>query len=117
MKKTIKDVVREIITEDMLIEHYDGIANGLKFISNWYMPEIKNFIIVFWYYEDINGIMCDDSRRNASKLHYSAVIYEDMEEIDVCDRIDITDFEGKGTEKLFAEFKELVSTGEINYEN
>lgn len=28
MKKTIKDVVRETITEDMLIKHYDGISRG-----------------------------------------------------------------------------------------
>lgn len=107
-KETIKNVVRETITEDMLIEHYDGISNEAKFISKWYMQEIKNTIIVYWYYEDVNGIMCDDSRSKASNLHYTAVIYGDMGDVTICDSIDITDFEEKGTEKMFADFKELI---------
>lgn len=115
MSKTceaIKDVVRKTITEDMLIEHYDGISNGVRFISKWYMKEIKNTIIVYWCYDDINGIMCTDSRNNAAKLRYRADIYGDMEDITVCDSIDITDFEDKGTEKLFAELNELFEVSD-----
>lgn len=115
MSKTceaIKDVVRKTITEDMLIEHYDGISNGARFISKWYMKEIKNTIIVYWYYNDINGIMCMVSRNNAAKLRYRADIYGDMEDITVCDSIDITDFEDKGTEKLFAELNELFEVSD-----
>ena len=107
-KKTINDVVRETITEDILIEHYCGISKGAKFISKWYMQEIKNTIIVYWYYEDINGIMCESSRKNAAKLYYMAVSYMEMEDVTVNGSIDITDFDEKGTEKLFADFKELI---------
>lgn len=107
-KETIKNVVRETITEDMLIEHYDGISNGAKFISKWYMQEIKNTIIIYWYYDDINGIMCEDSRKQASKLHYTAEFDVDIDEVTICDTIEITDFEEKGTEKMFADFKELI---------
>ena len=108
MKKNIKDVVRETITEDMLIEHYDGISNGAKFISEWYMPEIKNTVFVWWYYEDANGVMCDSSRKQATKLHYTAEFDVDIDTVSFRDTIEITDFEEKGTEKMFVDFKEQV---------
>lgn len=107
-KETIKDVVREAITEDMLIEHYYGISNGAKFISKFYMPEIKSTVFVYWYYDDINGKMCDESRKQATKLHYTAEFDVDIDEVTISDTIEITDFEEKGTEKMFADFKELI---------
>lgn len=107
-KENIKDVVRASITEDMLIEHYYGISKRAKFISKWYMKEIKGIIFVYWYYDDINGKMCDESRKQAAKLHYTAEFDMDIDEITICDTIEITDFEEKGTEKMFADFKELI---------
>ena len=110
MKKNIKDVVRETITEYMLIEHYDGISNGAKFISKWYMKEIKSTVFVWWYYEDANGKMCDSSRKQATKLHYTAEFDVDIDTVHLRNTIEIanTDFEEKGTEKMFADFKELI---------
>lgn len=110
-KEAIKDLVREAITEDMLIEHYDGVSKGAKFISKFHMPEIKSTVFVYWYYDDANGIMCDDSRSKATKLHYTAEIYGDVEDVTVCGIIDITDFGEKGTEKLFADFRGQIIIG------
>lgn len=110
-KEAIKDLVREAITEDMLIEHYDGVSKGAKFISKFHMPEIKSTVFVYWYYDDINGKMCDESRKQAAKLHYTAEIYGDVEDVTICGSIDITDFGEKRTEKLFADFKELIMNG------
>ena len=109
-KENIKDVVRASITEDMLIEHYDGISNGAKFISKWYMKEIKSTIFVWWYYEDINGVMCDSSRKQAKEIHYTAEFDVDIDTVHLRNTIEIadTDFEEKGTEKMFADFKELI---------
>ena len=108
-KENIKDLVRAAITEDMLIEHYYGISNGAKFISKWYMKEIKGTIFVYWYYDDINGKMCDESRKQAAKLHYTAEYEVEIGgPIYISDTIKITDFEEKGTEKIFADFKELI---------
>ena len=107
-KEVVKDIVRETITEDMLIKHYDGISNGAKFISKWYMKEIKSTVFVWWYYEDANGKMCDSSRKQATKLYYTAEFDVDIDTVNFRDTIEITDFEEKGTEKMFADFKEQI---------